>query len=71
MAKGCEVSGFIKKLIVDTDVLQQDEDGDWQWCRCVDRVDSLHEHVEYLLQGMREGAWRAFRVVRAKPFTWY
>ena len=64
------MSVFTRKLIIDTDVLQEDEFGDWQWSRCVDRVGSLQEHVEDLLQGMRDGAWRAFRVVRMEPLVW-
>ena len=56
-----------KRFVIDTDVLQEDEFGDWQWSLCRDRVASLKEHVEDLLQGMRDGAWRAFRVVRMVP----
>lgn len=65
------MSGFTKKLIAETLVLQEYEEGHWQWYRRVDRVDSLQEHVENLMQGMRDGAWRAFRVVRAKRSIWY
>ena len=59
-----------QRFVVDTDVLQEDEFGEWQWSRCVDRVNNLQGHVDDLLQGMRDGAWRAFRVVRMEPYVW-
>jgi len=61
---------MFNRFVVDTDVLLEDGFGGWQWYRCVDRVTSLQEHVEDLQQGMREGAWRAFRVVRMEPYVW-